>query len=199
MISTPTLQTSIAPGGSAAIPNAGSFEMRPVLVVMGPCTNPMVTNLSLNGSPAMTFTGTLNAGDTLTIDMGARTADYVASGSSTLVSWWGKRIAGSTPFNLPPGVNSIGFSAATHSGACACLITNCMARRSPPSNGPVTLPLTERGAMKVRNSGLVVMEGCVPVVKRLDLRAGRFTEFGREWIRDPRRQWCRHRTGSESP
>lgn len=118
----PTQQTSIAPGGTAPITNAGQFEMRPVLVVSGPCTNPAVANDALNGTPTVTIDCTVNAGDTLTVDMLARTAVYLASGSSTPVSYWSQRTVTSTPWNLPPGASTVAFSAATYSTGCACLV-----------------------------------------------------------------------------
>jgi hypothetical protein len=37
--------------------------------------------------------------------------------------------------------------------------------------------------MTEQHSALVVMEGNVPVLKRLDLRRGKFTRFGRQWAR----------------
>jgi hypothetical protein len=96
-------------GGYLAAYNNGQFEMRPVLVITGPCTNPMVTNQSLANDPSIGFNITLNTGDTLTIDTGAPTALYLPSGGSVPASvlragmdsnrWWNL-----APANGPEGI-----------------------------------------------------------------------------------------------
>lgn len=122
----PTLQTTIAASGAgsgtASLDNTGTFEMRPYFVITGTCTNPRVTNQSLNGAPYVEIDGTLAAGDTLYVDMLARTAVYVANGTTVGVSWWSKRTVASTPWNLPPGSSTVAFSTATHGSGCSCVV-----------------------------------------------------------------------------
>jgi hypothetical protein len=93
--------------GEVIVYNNGLFEMRPVLVVTGPCTNPVVANLSLPGAPWVGFDVALNTGDTLTIDTDYETAVLVTAGTSQGASRQNAEIAGSTWWNLPPGPNTI--------------------------------------------------------------------------------------------
>jgi hypothetical protein len=87
-------------GGLVNVTNAGYFEMRPVLVITGPCTNPVVSNLSISGAPWVGVNITLQAGDTLTIDMDFRSVIYVASGTTQGASRQNALLAGSTWWNL---------------------------------------------------------------------------------------------------
>lgn len=109
-------------GGSAtgdiAITHGGNAEMRPVLVIAGPCTNPKVVNDQAGWS--LTFTNptqtgyTLATGESLTVDTEARSVllttgagagapheNWVVPGST----WPSVGVAG-----IRPGVNTIQFS-----------------------------------------------------------------------------------------
>ena len=50
-------------GGILEVLNNGMFEMRPILIVKGPCTNPVITNLTLPGAPSIGFSITLAEGE----------------------------------------------------------------------------------------------------------------------------------------
>lgn len=103
-------------GGILPVANNGKFEMRPVLVVTGPCLNPTVSNLSLPGAPGIQVLISLNAGDTLTIDMDFQTIQYVAAGTTAASSRRNALAPGATWWNLPPksatfsGTSTIEFS-----------------------------------------------------------------------------------------
>lgn len=87
--------------GHAMVTNGGNIEVRPIIVVLGPSTNPAVTNLNINRTVG--FTMSVAAGDALVIDLGARTAVLASTGASQL----GNITAGFTWWNLPPGGNSV--------------------------------------------------------------------------------------------
>lgn len=103
-------------GNQAVITNYGNTEMRPVLVVNGPCTNPTVTNLSISGYPALTFANptqsgkTLASGQSLVVDLDFRTITFYASSGAvgSPRPYWLQ--PGSTWFNLPPGASTLEFS-----------------------------------------------------------------------------------------
>lgn len=108
-----TFPTTFTGGGTAgilAIANEGKFEMRPVFIITGPCTNPKIANLSLPGSPAIAFTLTLNAGDTLTIDMNWQSVVLVTAGSTAGSSRRASVRGSSTWFNCPPGASVLAFT-----------------------------------------------------------------------------------------
>ena len=96
---------SAGAGGLLTCTNAGTFEARPVLTITGPIDNPTITNLTTGMS--FTLAITLAPGDTLTIDMKARTVilNGTASrrGNATVAQWW----------SIIPGANSVQFSANT--------------------------------------------------------------------------------------
>lgn len=97
-------------GGILTVYNYGLFEMRPVLVIAGPCTNPVVSNLSIPGAPAIGVALTLAAGDTLTIGTDLRSIVFTAAGTSAGSSRRNALMSGSTWWNLPPGANQIEFT-----------------------------------------------------------------------------------------
>lgn len=101
-------------GGSAiaeaTINNTGTWEMRPILTVTGPCKVPAMANASIAGTPTIAFNLALNAGDRLIIDMDAQSALLVTFGTTVGVSRLYTLVAGSTWWNLPPGNNIIQFS-----------------------------------------------------------------------------------------
>ncbi len=95
-------------GGVLDIANAGTIEMRPVLVVTGPVASGPITiaNTSITGSPQVSFDVALNAGDTLTIDMDWQTAVLVTAGSTQGSSRANDLRSGSTWWNLPADTTS---------------------------------------------------------------------------------------------
>lgn len=97
-------------GGILQIHNNGTIEMRPVLVIAGPCTNPVITNLSLNGTPSIGVTITLNTGDTLVIDTDLQSIVYTAAGTSAGVSRQNAQMPGNVWWNCPPGLSQIEFT-----------------------------------------------------------------------------------------
>lgn len=114
--------------------NAGNVEMRPLLVLTGPMTNPTIVNTTAGWSlsftnPAQT-SFTLNAGDTLTIDTDTGHAvTYLASGTTVSSPRRNWVIAGSTwpdpsknVGGLVPGSNTIEFGS-QDSGAVAGTLT----------------------------------------------------------------------------
>lgn len=98
-------------GGSMAVVNAGDYIAYPVITVTGPVLNPRVTWTGTGQFFAVNLA--LGAGDTLTIDMGARQVTLNGSGRyNTIVtgsSWWG----------IPPGTGSIEVASADSSASPA--------------------------------------------------------------------------------
>jgi hypothetical protein len=101
---------SLGAGGVGAIlnvVNSGRFESRPLLIVTGPCTNPVISNLSIAGAPWIGVSIALNAGDTLTIDTDWQSVVYTTAGSTigsprrNALQW------GSTWWNLPANSTSV--------------------------------------------------------------------------------------------
>lgn len=89
--------------------NTGNIEMRPVLVVTGPCTYPSVTNATWPGSPTLQFGVSMATGDQLVIDLDLKTATYFTSGSTLGQSRLSTIQAGSQWWTLLPGANTIQF------------------------------------------------------------------------------------------
>lgn len=96
--------------GLLQVYNNGTFETRPVLIVTGPCTNPVISNLSLPGAPSVGFTIALNEGDLLEIDMDWQTVVYTPNGSAFGSSRRTTAMTTNTWWNLPPGLNQISFA-----------------------------------------------------------------------------------------
>lgn len=101
--------------GVLSVYNAGHMEMRPVLIITGPCTNPVVSNLSLPGDPFIGVNITLGVGDTLTIDTDFQSILYTAAGTSVGQSRGDDKMDGTTWWNLLPsqfsgGLNTIAFT-----------------------------------------------------------------------------------------
>jgi len=96
-----------AVGGLLNVVNSGPFEMRPVLVIAGPCTNPQIANLSIAGSPTIGVNITLNAGDTLVIDMDFRSIVYTTAGSTIGQGRRNDLMTSSTWWNLPAQSSSV--------------------------------------------------------------------------------------------
>lgn len=99
-----------AEGGRLVVVNNGTFEMRPVLVITGPVTNPRVANLSLPGAPFLSFNVTLNAGEVLTVDLDFQTVTLMSSPGTPAASRRNVLLPGATWWNLPKETAStIGF------------------------------------------------------------------------------------------
>lgn len=96
-------------GGTVSADNVGNFPTRPTITITGPCTTPRVENVTTGEFISCDLT--LASGDTLVIDMEARTvlAGGTASRYNTLVS-------GSTFWDLDPGVSSLKFTTADTQG-----------------------------------------------------------------------------------
>jgi Phage tail protein len=106
-------------GGSTAgvitCNNTGNIEMRPIITITGPVTNPTVENATTGYS--LTFSNpnqtsyTLNSGDQLVIDTDLHQVTYYPSGSTSGSSRRNWLVYGSTWWDLPAGTTStINFS-----------------------------------------------------------------------------------------
>lgn len=93
-------------GGLLSVVNSGLFESRPVLVVTGPCTNPVIANTSITNAPQVGVNITLSAGDTLVIDMDWQSVVYTVAGSPAGSSRRNALTMGSTWWNLPANSTS---------------------------------------------------------------------------------------------
>jgi hypothetical protein len=115
-----TFPWTFTPGivsGSVVAVNGGDFEMRPIIVLTGPLTNPTITNSSIPGSPSLTFAVpggsglTLVAGALLVIDTDLHSVTYFTPGSTVGASRENWVVQGpSTWFDLPPGSNLINLT-----------------------------------------------------------------------------------------
>ena len=98
---------------SATVNNTGNIEMRPLITIAGPVTNPSITNqtlgLTLTFSNPNQITYTLNDGDLLVIDTDQHQATYYPSGSTVGSSRRNWLVSGSTWWDLPPGSSTIQF------------------------------------------------------------------------------------------
>jgi hypothetical protein len=90
-------------GGILEGANNGTFEMRPVLTITGPCKNPSVQSLLIPGEPTLAFNLTLDAGDTLLIETDYQRLTYTPAGAPFGAPARKALRPGSTWFNLPPG------------------------------------------------------------------------------------------------
>lgn len=104
-------------GGILQVTNAGQFEMRPVLIVTGPCTNPRVTNLTLPGAPGIGFNLVMATGDTLVIDTDFQSVLYFTAGSALGASRRGSLTSDTVWWNLVPGLNQIELTTTDALGA----------------------------------------------------------------------------------
>lgn len=119
---------SIAPSG-VTVTNNGNTEMRPILVITGPVTNPSVQNATIPGNPTLSFSNpnqtsyTVLAGDQMVVDLDAHTVEYYSGGISagspaSRGSWV---VNGSTWWDLLPGNNLVQFlsqDSASVAGTC---------------------------------------------------------------------------------
>ncbi|MGE0138663.1 MAG: hypothetical protein AB7R77_12650 [Ilumatobacteraceae bacterium] len=97
-------------GGIVTATNAGLFATPWVATLNGDLVNPTLENVTTG--EILSFTGTLNAGETLVIDQAARTV--LLNGTSSRYSWVD---VGSTFFDLEPGDNQIRLAADSGSGS----------------------------------------------------------------------------------
>jgi hypothetical protein len=104
---TPPVTIEGGSGGLIECVNAGPMFMYPRFVIAGPCMNPKISNLFLPGAPSVSFTITLNPGDTLSIDMDWQSVVLVSAGSTAGSSRRNTRRPGSTWFALPGESTSI--------------------------------------------------------------------------------------------
>ena len=106
-------------GGMLELYNNGTFEMRPILIITaGPlgCVVPTISNASIAGAPTITANITMAPGDMLELDTDFESALYTPSGATRATSRKGTT-AGSTWWNMPPGLNIIDFQAAEGAGS----------------------------------------------------------------------------------
>lgn len=109
-------------GGLLNVVNSGPFESRPVLIITGPCTNPVIANTSIAGAPQIGVNLTLNAGDTVVIDMDWRSIVYTTAGSTAGAPARYALMNGSTWWNLPAeSTNTIEFTSADTSPVAGTL------------------------------------------------------------------------------
>jgi hypothetical protein len=112
--------------------NGGNFEMRPLLTIAGPCTNPVVVNATAGWQLALsnpTQTGyTVLAGDTLVIDTDLHTVQYFVGGTGTGAarrawvvpgSTWPSAVSGVG--GLVPGNNTLQFTSGDSSAVAGTL------------------------------------------------------------------------------
>jgi hypothetical protein len=100
-------------GGSLIVNNTGNMEMRPIITITGPVTNPVVENETLGEflSFANTNVGyTLANGEQLVIDTDAHSVMFFPLDATIGASRRQWLQNGSTWWNLPPGTSSIVFS-----------------------------------------------------------------------------------------
>lgn len=104
--------------GTAApvtVTNAGNYKTRPVVTVYGPCTNPLVENITQGKMVKINID--LAAGDFLVLDMDAHSILLNGTASrrnlmSTNSQWW----------DLDPGVTAIQFLADTYQPAASVTV-----------------------------------------------------------------------------
>lgn len=102
-------------GGGAGIQtvnNAGNTAYAPLVKITGPCTNPIVENIT--AGKAVSFSIVLGVGDVLWVDMDSRTVllGGTASRRSAL-------LPGSAFWTLGPGANQIRYTATSGPGSSA--------------------------------------------------------------------------------
>lgn len=91
--------------GTATVTNSGNLYDAPVLTLTNDLTNPVITNVTTGQS--FQLTATTLVGDSVVIDMGARTV--VKNGSSSMLT---SITAGSSWWTLSPGANIIRINTA---------------------------------------------------------------------------------------
>ncbi len=107
----PTSWGSSSGGGTMTVTNAGSFETRPLVTIAGPVDNPTISNVTSGQS--LTFITHVNSGDTLVIDLNARTALYFVGSTGVGGNRRGTMTATSQWWVLAPGTSTLQFTANT--------------------------------------------------------------------------------------
>lgn len=121
-VTAPVSLTGGSAGGLLTVVNAGTFESRPVLIVTGPCTNPVIANTSIAGAPSIGVNITLNAGDQLVIDTDWHSVVYTVAGSTLGSSRRNDLMTASTWWNLPANSsNTIEFTSSDTSPVAGTL------------------------------------------------------------------------------
>ncbi|WP_333770950.1 phage distal tail protein [Streptomyces sp. IBSBF 2435] len=111
-----TIPADVVVGDAAAV-NTGTVTARPVITVAGPVSQPQVTVTGPRGTSAvLTYSGDIAAGDTLVLDVDARTVLYNGAANRRAL------LTGSWP-HLPPGQSTIAFRAAADSPTATCTVT----------------------------------------------------------------------------
>lgn len=113
-----------AGGNIVSVANTGGFEMRPTIVFTGPCINPRVICTSLPGAPSIGFELTLNAGDTLTVDLEWQSAVLRTAGTTQGSSRRNAEQPGNTWFNAPPGTSTLVFTSEDKVKAAGVMTAN---------------------------------------------------------------------------
>lgn len=108
--------TGSTTGGTGTINNLGNVDAPPVLTLVGPLTSPYIYSTATGKFMQINYT--INAGDTVKIDMGAKT--IILNNSSSLNSY---KATGADWFNVLPGLNSFNFSTSSSSDTGFALIT----------------------------------------------------------------------------
>lgn len=100
--------------GIESLTNAGARGVWPTAVIEGPAVNPRIENLDTGQT--LTFTITLLAGETLTVDFKKKTVllDGTASRYYTKSGEW---------FKLAPGANNIRFASGSYSSSAVLTMT----------------------------------------------------------------------------
>lgn len=102
--------------GTGTAVNAGNYGTRPVIAILGPCTNPYIQNVTTGA--LLSFSISLGASDTLTIDTDAHS--ILLNGSA---SRYAALISGSQWFELAPGTTGLKFGAGSFSGGSQATVT----------------------------------------------------------------------------
>ncbi|TDV47851.1 phage distal tail protein [Actinophytocola oryzae] len=89
--------------GSLSMTNAGTAVAWPVWTITGPVNQPVIRNDSTG--QRLAFSLRLAEGDTLTVDVAARTVTLGGASRRSML------LPGSTWFGLPPGTTAVGFDA----------------------------------------------------------------------------------------
>jgi hypothetical protein len=133
---TPPVTIKGGSGGLVEVVNTGPMYTYATLEFTGPCTVPKAANLSLPGAPAVAFNVTLNAGDTLTVEMGYRSVVLTSAGSTAGSSRRSSIMPGSVWWPLPgatvqpdgtltPSTSVIQFTSEDTSRVAGTLTVSC--------------------------------------------------------------------------
>jgi hypothetical protein len=109
----PTAETEASSGSDATCVNNGSMPCAPYIILYGPGTGLTVTNTTAPGAPYMGFSNALGDDDYIILDMDADSPTALLYTSGVLTgSALQYLVAGSQPFTILPGSNTISYSGA---------------------------------------------------------------------------------------